>query len=179
MCPLPLFRFQGEGRLWGGQVDHRWMKVNQMTRESRRQWCVILCLLQLKCFSGFLHYKMHGVFIKYTWLYNLIVLIPTLKARYRANCCIVLLAFLPQPVKVRNLHLSEFSENNVSPFFYLSLVSLHGGRVLWLICGMTRHLLVWVFPFYCVYAFTVLHKVASEPWALTSLWLALWTLCTS
>lgn len=92
---------------------------------TQRQWCVILCLLHsvLRCFSGFLPYKSAWIFIKYTWLYNLI-LIPTLKARCRAHWYVAVPAFMPQPIKIKTLHLSELSENKVSPFFYHWFLSM-------------------------------------------------------
>lgn len=60
--PFTLCNFQGESRLWERRVDCSWMKGSQATAEPRRQWCILLFLLQSNCFSGFLCYKNTWIF---------------------------------------------------------------------------------------------------------------------
>lgn len=96
--PLPSFSFWDESRLWERMVDCSWMKWSQVTTQPIKQWCSPLFLLQSNCFSRFLCYKNARIFRNYTWLYNLI-LIPTLKARCRANNYLAFLAFLLLPIK--------------------------------------------------------------------------------
>lgn len=94
----PCSTFRVKGGYEKGGVDCSWMKGRHVTAQPSRQWCSLLFLLQLNCFSGFLCYKNAWIFRKYTWLYNLI-LIPILKARCRANSNTVFLAFLSQLIK--------------------------------------------------------------------------------